>query len=146
MQCCERNVTRYIHTATQQTMHHKLHTTVTVFSSSSSYFIASLCMQCILPTWFVCARALCTTELETMTISQLNELYLEMEVLIRELSETLISELASRDELEYEKELKNTFISLLLAVQNKRRQFHVEKKRGKTQTKPATPGKIRKYV
>lgn len=76
-----------------------------------------------------------------MTISQLNELYLEMEVLIREFSETLISELALRDELEYEKELKNTFISLLLAVQNKRRQFHVEKKRGKTQTKPATPGK-----
>lgn len=76
-----------------------------------------------------------------MTISQLNELYMEMEVLIREFSETLISELALRDELEYEKELKNSFISLLLAVQNKRRQFHVEKKRGKTQAKPATPGK-----
>lgn len=81
------------------------------------------------------------TELRTMTIQQLNELYLEMEVLIREFSETLISELALRDELEFEKELKNTFISLLLAVQNKRRQFHVEKKRGKTQGKPATPGK-----
>lgn len=76
-----------------------------------------------------------------MTISQLNELYLEMEVLIREFSETLISELALRDELEYEKELKNSFISLLLAVQNKRRQFHVEKKRGKTLAKPATQGK-----
>lgn len=50
-------------------------------------------------------------------------------MLIREFSETLISELALRDELEYEKELKNTFISLLLAVQNKRRQYHVEKKR-----------------
>lgn len=62
-------------------------------------------------------------------MSQLNELYLELEVLIREFSETLISELALRDELEYEKELKNTFISLLLAVQNKRRQYHVEKKR-----------------
>lgn len=54
---------------------------------------------------------------------------MELEVLIREFSETLISELAHRDELEYEKELKNTFISLLLAVQNKRRQYHVEKKR-----------------
>lgn len=54
-----------------------------------------------------------------------------MEVLIREFSETLIAELALRDELEYEKELKNTFISLLLGVQNKRRQFHVQKKRGK---------------
>lgn len=56
---------------------------------------------------------------------------MEMEVLIREFSETLISELALRDELEYEKELKNTFISLLLAVQNRRRQYHVEKKKGK---------------
>lgn len=65
-----------------------------------------------------------------MTIAQLNDLYLEMEVLIREFSETLISELALRDELEYEKELKNSFISLLLAVQNKRRQYHVEKKKG----------------
>lgn len=77
-------------------------------------------------------------KLRTLSINQLNELYLEMEILIRELSETLINELALRDELEYEKELKNTFISLLLAVQNKRRQFHVEKKRGKSQGKQAT--------
>lgn len=90
---------------------------------------------------FRCGRPILNAELQTMTISQLNELYMEMEVLIREFSETLISELALRDELEYEKELKNSFISLLLAVQNKRRQFHVEKKRGKTQAKPATPGK-----
>ncbi|CAG2068394.1 unnamed protein product, partial [Timema podura] len=67
--------------------------------------------------------------LKTLSLSQLNELYLELEVLIREFSETLIAELALRDELEYEKELKNTFISLLLAVQNKRRQYHVERKR-----------------
>ena len=58
---------------------------------------------------------------------------MEMEVLIQELSETLINELALRDELEFEKELKNSFISILLAVQNKRRQYHVEKKRGKFQ-------------
>nr|CAD7587875.1 unnamed protein product [Timema genevievae] len=68
-------------------------------------------------------------KLKTLSLSQLNELYLELEVLIREFSETLIAELALRDELEYEKELKNTFISLLLAVQNKRRQYHVERKR-----------------
>ncbi|XP_021927928.1 fasciculation and elongation protein zeta-2 [Zootermopsis nevadensis] len=68
-------------------------------------------------------------KLITLSLSQLNELYLELEVLIREFSETLIAELALRDELEYEKELKNTFISLLLAVQNKRRQYHVERKR-----------------
>lgn len=77
-------------------------------------------------------------ELQKMSITQLNELYMEMEVLIREFSETLINELALRDELEYEKEMKNTFISLLLAVQNKRRQYHVEKKRNKTQGKSTT--------
>jgi hypothetical protein len=70
-------------------------------------------------------------------------------VLIREFSETLIAELALRDELEYEKELKNTFISLLLAVQNKRRQYHVERKRtGRTNTTTRAPNgldpKVRK--
>lgn len=44
-------------------------------------------------------------------------------------SETLIAELALRDELEYEKELKNTFISLLLNVQNKRRQIAANQKK-----------------
>jgi len=62
-------------------------------------------------------------------VSQLNEVYMELELLIRNYSETLITELALRDELEFEKELKNSFISLLLAVQNRRRQYHVEKKR-----------------
>ncbi|KAG8232678.1 hypothetical protein J437_LFUL009924 [Ladona fulva] len=75
-------------------------------------------------------------ELKALSVSQLNDIYLELEVLIREFSETLISELALRDELEYEKELKNTFISLLLAVQNRRRQFHVERKRNSRSTKP----------
>lgn len=64
---------------------------------------------------------------------------MELEVLIREFSETLIAELALRDELEYEKELKNTFISLLLAVQNKRRQYHVEKKRSAKHSVMKTP-------
>lgn len=68
-------------------------------------------------------------ELKTLNVSQLNEVYMELELLIRDYSETLITELALRDELEFEKELKNSFISLLLAVQNRRRQYHVEKKR-----------------
>lgn len=68
-------------------------------------------------------------------MSQLNEIYMDMETLIRELSESLIDELALRDELEYEKELKNSFICLLLAVQHKRRQYHVEKKKSKTTKK-----------
>ncbi|KAG8259687.1 negative regulation of autophagosome assembly [Homalodisca vitripennis] len=77
-------------------------------------------------------------KLKTLSVCQLNDLYLELELLIRDYSETLISELALRDELEYEKELKNSFISLLLAVQNRRRQHHVEKKRGRIgSNKPA---------
>lgn len=77
-------------------------------------------------------------ELKALNLTQLNELYMEMEELIRDYSETLIAELALRDELEYEKELKNTFISLLLAVQNRRRQHNVEKKRNSRNTPAAS--------
>lgn len=72
-------------------------------------------------------------KLKQLTSSQLTELLGEMESLVGALSETLIAELALRDELEYEKELKNQFISLLLAVQNRRRQHHVTKKRNQIQ-------------
>lgn len=65
-----------------------------------------------------------------MSSNELIGLLGEMEALVGALSETLIAELALRDELEFEKELKNQFISLLLAVQNRRRQHHVTKKRG----------------
>lgn len=60
-------------------------------------------------------------KLSTLTIAQLNELYMELEQVIQLKSESLIHLLATRDELEFEKELKNQFISLLLSVQNKRR-------------------------
>ena len=53
-------------------------------------------------------------------MSALNELYDELEHTFRDNSEVLITSLALRDELEYEKELKNQFISLLLEVQKKR--------------------------
>ncbi|XP_076163809.1 fasciculation and elongation protein Unc-76 isoform X2 [Ptiloglossa arizonensis] len=72
-------------------------------------------------------------KLKQLSSSQLTELLGEMESLVGALSETLIAELALRDELEYEKELKNQFISLLLAVQNRRRQHHVTKKRNQMQ-------------
>ncbi|XP_031778162.1 fasciculation and elongation protein zeta-2 [Nasonia vitripennis] len=71
--------------------------------------------------------------LQQYSLKQLSDLLAEMDSLISALSETLISELALRDELEYEKELKNQFISLLLAVQNRRRQHHVAKKRNQLQ-------------
>ena len=56
---------------------------------------------------------------------------MELECVISQYSETLITQLALRDELEYQKELKNSFISLLLQVQNKRRNFTFDKKRVK---------------
>lgn len=69
--------------------------------------------------------------LRTLSTAELNEVLVELERLIRQHSETLIQELALRDELEYEKELKNTFISLLLSVQNKRRHFHIDRRSSK---------------
>ncbi|KAL7648778.1 UNVERIFIED_CONTAM: hypothetical protein RMT77_000685 [Armadillidium vulgare] len=83
-------------------------------------------------------------KLKDLSINELNETLMEYELVIRRYSETLISQLAHRDELEYEKELKNTFISLLLQVQNKRRNYNVEKKKTK---KPLGPnGTDLKYL
>ena len=64
-----------------------------------------------------------------MSGSALNELLADYELTIKELSETLVHELALRDELEYDKELKNQFISLLLTIQKKRRENNVDKKK-----------------
>ncbi|XP_054714957.1 fasciculation and elongation protein zeta-2-like [Uloborus diversus] len=60
-------------------------------------------------------------KLRCLSTCQLGEVYGELERLIRQNSEVLIHELALRDELEYEKELKNTFISCLLRVQDRKR-------------------------
>uniref|UniRef100_A0A915L6X4 Fasciculation and elongation protein zeta-2 n=1 Tax=Romanomermis culicivorax TaxID=13658 RepID=A0A915L6X4_ROMCU len=58
-----------------------------------------------------------------MSYKQLAALKLEFESLVDALNENLVQELANRDELECDKEAKNTFISLLLNIQSKRRQF-----------------------
>jgi len=47
----------------------------------------------------------------------LSQILTDVELLVKELSEELVQDLGARDELEYEKELKNTFISLLLSIQ-----------------------------
>lgn len=87
-------------------------------------------------------------ELSTWGVGQLNEFLSELEWRVQHYSETLIAELALRDELEYEKELKNTFISLLLNVQNKRRQIMANQQKasstkgtGSTATTPTGSGK-----
>ena len=54
-----------------------------------------------------------------MTLVQLNEVLEELDQTVKEYSEVLVQQLALREDLEYEKETKNSFISALLSVQNK---------------------------
>ncbi|CAG0913970.1 unnamed protein product [Notodromas monacha] len=72
-------------------------------------------------------------KLEMLTQRELNDLYTEIEMEIRELSESLIAELALRDELEYEKELKNQFIALMVSIQNKKRHLSTSSHHRRTQ-------------
>ena len=67
---------------------------------------------------------------------------MELESVISQYSETLITQLALRDELDYQKELKNSFISLLLQVQNKRRNYNVDKKKVKKSGPNGTDPKV----
>ena len=69
----------------------------------------------------VLSQALRGRNLEDLSINELSQILNDIELLIKDLSEELVSDLGVRDELEYEKELKNTFISLLLSIQSRRR-------------------------
>ncbi|XP_019727056.1 fasciculation and elongation protein zeta-2 isoform X3 [Hippocampus comes] len=60
--------------------------------------------------------------LRRLSMSELNETLEGVETAIRGYSEELIQALALRDELEYEKEVKNSFISLLIDVQNRQKE------------------------
>ena len=59
--------------------------------------------------------------MEELSSTELSQILNDIEILVKDLSEELVTDLGTRDELEYEKELKNTFISLLLSIQSKRR-------------------------
>ncbi|XP_067085134.1 fasciculation and elongation protein zeta-1 [Osmerus mordax] len=52
----------------------------------------------------------------------LEQLLTRVEAAIREYSEELVTQLARRDELEFEKEVKNTFITQLMEVQNRQKE------------------------
>jgi len=71
-------------------------------------------------------QALQGRRLEELPVAELTTIYSDIETLVRELSEELVTDLGSRDELEFEKELKNNFISLLLSIQSKRRQQNLD--------------------
>ncbi|XP_035278806.1 fasciculation and elongation protein zeta-2-like isoform X1 [Anguilla anguilla] len=57
-----------------------------------------------------------------LSVAELTELLEEVQTAIREYSEELIQQLAARDELDFEKEVKNSFISVLIQVQNKQKE------------------------
>ncbi|XP_059394640.1 fasciculation and elongation protein zeta-1-like isoform X3 [Carassius carassius] len=70
--------------------------------------------------------------LRLMPSSALLDILCRMEVAIREYSEELVTQLARRDELEFEKEVKNTFITALMEVQNRQKeQRELSKRRRK---------------
>ncbi|CAL8316687.1 unnamed protein product [Merluccius merluccius] len=60
--------------------------------------------------------------LQQLSVCELTEALEEVETAIRRYSEELIQALALRDELDYEKEVKNSFISLLIDVQNRQKE------------------------
>nr|KAF6328776.1 fasciculation and elongation protein zeta 2 [Pipistrellus kuhlii] len=66
-----------------------------------------------------------------LPVSELNELLEEIETAIKEYSEELVQQLALRDELEFEKEVKNSFISVLIEVQNKQKEHKETAKKKK---------------
>uniref|UniRef100_A0A6I8SLI1 Fasciculation and elongation protein zeta 1 n=1 Tax=Xenopus tropicalis TaxID=8364 RepID=A0A6I8SLI1_XENTR len=69
--------------------------------------------------------------LQHMTSMELSELLDRVERAICDYSEELVQQLARRDELEFEKEVKNSFITALIEVQNKQKEHRelVKKKR-----------------
>uniref|UniRef100_A0A8C4DYB8 Fasciculation and elongation protein zeta 1 (zygin I) n=1 Tax=Dicentrarchus labrax TaxID=13489 RepID=A0A8C4DYB8_DICLA len=67
--------------------------------------------------------------LSLMPSSALVELLHRVEAAIREYSEELVSQLARREELEFEKEVKNTFITALMEVQNRQKEQRESSKR-----------------
>ncbi|XP_051261782.1 fasciculation and elongation protein zeta-2 isoform X2 [Dicentrarchus labrax] len=58
----------------------------------------------------------------SLSVAELNERLEETETNIRRFSEELVQQLALRDELDFEKEVKNSFISALIDVQNRQKE------------------------
>ncbi|XP_032374319.1 fasciculation and elongation protein zeta-2 isoform X2 [Etheostoma spectabile] len=62
------------------------------------------------------------SRVRTLSVAELNERLEETEAIIRRFSEELVQQLALRDELDFEKEVKNSFISALIDVQNRQKE------------------------
>ncbi|XP_048418207.1 fasciculation and elongation protein zeta-1 [Stegostoma tigrinum] len=70
-------------------------------------------------------------DVKQLTEVEVGELLAQIELAVKDYSEELIQQLALRDELEFEKEVKNSFISILLEVQNKQKEHRETMKRKK---------------
>lgn len=80
--------------------------------------------------------------MKKLSATELNDLLEEIETTIKDYSEELVQQLALRDELEFEKEVKNSFISVLIEVQNKQReQKEMAKKKKKLKNGSPQNGK-----
>lgn len=76
----------------------------------------------------------------TLSVAELNEHLEETETNIRRFSEELVQQLALRDELDFEKEVKNSFISALIDVQNRQKEHReLLKKKKKLKGGAGTP-------
>ncbi|XP_041098367.1 fasciculation and elongation protein zeta-1 isoform X2 [Polyodon spathula] len=86
----------------------------------------------------------CSLEgLQLMPTSVLAELLERVEGAIREFSEELVMQLARRDELEFEKEMKNTFITALMEVQNRQKEQRELSKRRRREKGMSLQGAVR---
>ncbi|CAD5224142.1 unnamed protein product [Bursaphelenchus okinawaensis] len=101
-----------------------------MYSSMRSPFI-SLQVESELKQKHIEALSFSKEDLTQMSQSKLLALSTEMEDLIITHNSELVSELARRDELEYENEVKNKFITLLVGIQDQRRKFLSERKKKK---------------
>nr|XP_020464079.1 fasciculation and elongation protein zeta-2-like isoform X2 [Monopterus albus] len=83
----------------------------------------------------------------TLSVAELNERLEETEVNIRRFSEELVQQLALRDELKFEKEVKNSFITALIDVQNRQKEHREVLKKKKLKGGAETPqGNIEKTL
>ncbi|KAM6909694.1 fasciculation and elongation protein zeta-2 [Xenentodon cancila] len=69
--------------------------------------------------------------IRALSVSELMERLEEAEANIRRFSEELVQQLAIRDELDFEKEVKNCFISALIDVQNRQKEHRESVKKKK---------------
>ncbi|KAI1720763.1 FEZ-like protein domain-containing protein [Ditylenchus destructor] len=100
-----------------------------MYSSMKSPFTSSSQAETEFKLKHNAAMSVTKEELKSLPQSKLLALTSEMDQIIQAYNMDLVNELALRDELEYEKEVKNKFITLLVNIQDQRRKGQTEKKR-----------------